>query len=265
MKEEQMVLTVLGCRGSMAMAGEDYQVYGGATSCYMIQADGETLFLDAGSGLIGAPVQLPRPPVILLSHLHLDHLLGLGMYPRLSQKGLETNILVPVREGEQAKDLLNTVYSPPYWPLSLESYAGNVIIQPLALPMRVGGMLVEGREGFHPGGCMMLKISFRGKTLVYMTDYEFGHIPDSELLSFLQNADLLMVDGQYSPEIYPFRKGFGHSTDEEGIRLMELCGARQLLVVHHDPQSTDRELARREKALNNGAVRYARDGMVIRI
>ena len=81
MDKNKMSVTVLGTRGSVTVSGRDREIFGGNTSCYMIRAGGETVFLDAGSGLISAPVELPRPPPILLRHLHIDHVLGLGMYP----------------------------------------------------------------------------------------------------------------------------------------------------------------------------------------
>ena len=55
MRETDFQLTVLGARGSMARDGQDCAEFGGDTSCYMLRAGEETLFLDAGSGLISAP------------------------------------------------------------------------------------------------------------------------------------------------------------------------------------------------------------------
>lgn len=73
-------MTVLGSRGSMAACRDDCSMYGGDTSCYMVRAGNETIFLDGGSGLASAPAVYPKAPVILLSHLHLDHIMGLGMF-----------------------------------------------------------------------------------------------------------------------------------------------------------------------------------------
>ena len=80
MKEHNMCLTVLGARGSLPVSDTKRSRFGGATSCYMVQAGSETIFLDGGTGLVSAPALSGKPPVILLSHLHLDHVIGLGMY-----------------------------------------------------------------------------------------------------------------------------------------------------------------------------------------
>ena len=265
MNDDGFELTVLGTRGSMAVSGPDYALFGGATSCYMIRAGQETIFLDGGSGLACAQADFPHPPVIFLSHLHLDHLMGLGMYSRLSARGKQTDIVVPVREGEDPAALLDGLYSPPYWPLKLTQYAGDVRIVPLRLPVSVGDVLVEGLLGRHPGDCEIFRISWRGRSLVYMTDYEPGELTEEEAVAFAKGTDWLLYDGQYTEQEYPRKKGFGHSTAEGGLRFMRECGAGHLLIIHHDPLSSDEELLRREASLGLPEIRYARQGEVIRI
>ena len=257
--ENGMSITVLGTRGSVTTGGRDREIFGGDTSCYMVRAGGETVFLDAGSGLISAPAELPRPPHILLSHLHIDHVLGLGMYPRLSQKGQETTIHVPVGPGEDPKELLDRLYSPPLWPLSLSDYAGTVRILPLTFPLRIGELTVEGLPGCHPGGSVIMKLTYAGRSIVYATDYEYEERSADHLEAFARGTDLLLFDGQYTEPELPARRGFGHSTAEKGLALMERSGARRLLLIHHDPRSTDDMLLAREAQLP-GRARYARKG-----
>lgn len=263
MHEPEFQLTVLGSRGSMAVGGAQYAAFGGSTSCYWIRAGEENIFLDAGNGLLHAPTDFPRTPVILLSHLHLDHILGLGMYPRFSAPGKETLLYVPVRQGENARALLDHLYSVPYWPLSLADYTGDLRILPLSFPLRVGEVQVDGIEGNHPGGCKAMRLRFRGKCMVYLSDYEHDAAQFPAMADFAQGADLLLYDGQFTPEAYAQKTGHGHSTAEAGIALMEKCGARRLLIVHHDPQSTDRILRARESQINREDVTFAREGMVI--
>ena len=150
MNENGMRLTVLGSRGSIPVSNAQQSRFGGATSCYMVEAAGETVFLDAGSGLLSAPTEFDKPPVILLSHLHLDHLLGLGMFPRLSESKAVTRLYLKAATGEEAKSCLAGVYAPPYWPLALTDYEGKLEIEPLKPSFRVGGILIECMEGCHP-------------------------------------------------------------------------------------------------------------------
>ena len=260
MWESDYKLKILGTRGSMAVDGKGYAMFGGATSCYQITAGEETVFLDAGTGLSGAQVQFPKTPVILLSHLHLDHILGLGMYPRLSTKGMNTRICVPTQNGEDPKDIINRLYSPPFWPVSLEKYAGDVLFEPLSLPMEIGKLRIEGMEGNHPGGCVIMKLIYEGKAIIYATDYEHEEKSFSELVEFSRGASLILYDGQYNTQEYEKKKGFGHSTAKKGMELLERSGAKRMLIIHHDTLNTDEFLLNLEAKLHNKDFSFARQG-----
>lgn len=262
---DQFRLKVLGTRGSMPVSGREYSIFGGSTSCYLVEAGEERIFLDAGSGLIHAPEDLPKPPTILLSHLHLDHILGLGVYPRLLREGFMTKLLVPVEAGKSPLDVLNAVYSPPYWPLSLTAYRGEVQLDQLTFPMQIGEVRVDGMPGNHPGGCMAIRLVYRGKSLVYLTDYEPEPASFQALSRFAEGTDLLLYDGQYSIEQYATRQGFGHSATDHALTMMRHSGAKRMLLVHHDPCSSDEILLDREKRLGLENVRYAREGETIEL
>jgi len=256
-------LTVLGTRGSMAVREHGREIFGGATSCYMVQAGDDCVILDAGSGLLAAPVSFRKPPLILLSHLHLDHVIGLGMYRRLSLQGEKTLIRLPAESDEEARALIDALYSPPYWPVKLSQYKGDMDIARAVYPMRHGCIQIDAIPGEHPGDCMILKASCGEKSLIYATDYEYTEKSFSALAEFARGADLLLYDGQYSEQELPQRMGFGHSTAEKGVELMERCGAKRLLLIHHDPQASDKVLLEREKKIAHANVRYAREGEVI--
>ena len=255
-----LCLKVLGTRGSMATNRSDQSIFGRATSCYMVEAGEETIFLDAGNGLLSAPVEFPRPPHILLSHLHLDHLIGLGMYPRLAKKGLETTIHIPVPRGKDPAKLLERVYSPPFWPVTLTSYAGDVRILPLSFPLQIGEVTVEGISGFHPGNSFIFKLSWRNKSIVYASDYEYEKTSFLRLIKLAKNADLVLYDGQYSSDELNTHRGFGHSSAEFALELLDRCGARFMWIVHHDPQRSDAELHAMAARINRNNVHFSREG-----
>ena len=78
---------VWGCRGSLAAPGPDTVRYGGNTSCVQVELEsGHQLVLDAGTGMRPLGVAMNRTDGreihILLTHLHLDHLQGLGFFRR---------------------------------------------------------------------------------------------------------------------------------------------------------------------------------------
>lgn len=264
MASSDFQVTVLGTRGSMAIGGGEFREFGGSTSCYMVRAGEETVFLDAGSGLVSAPAGYAKPPVILLSHLHLDHLIGLGMFPLLSQRGEQARLLVPFcADAEEACARIDRIFSPPYWPLKLGQLEAKLECCPLPERFQMGLLQVETMKGSHPGGCVVFKLRYAGKSLVYATDYEHGEEPDERLIAFARGADLLLYDGQFAEDEYQRKKGFGHSTAEQGLRIMEQAGIRRLLLIHHDPGSNDQILRQRENELPSAQASYAREGQLI--
>jgi len=265
MKEHNMCLTVLGARGSLPVSDTKRSQFGGATSCYMVQAGSETIFLDGGTGLVSAPALSGKPPVILLSHLHLDHVIGLGMYPRLSQDGTVTRLLFKADTEDEMRNQLQRLFSPPFWPIPLTEYRGTLLLEPLAPTLRIGDVTVESIEGRHPGGCLVFRLKYRDKCLVYATDCEPDDPFFSKLISYCDGADLLLYDGQFTVKDSVAKRGFGHSTAEKGVELMERCGAKRLLLIHHDPQASDEELLSRERQFNSEHIRYAREGEEIEI
>ena len=110
-----------------------------------------------------------------------------------------------------------------------------------------------------------MKLSFEGKTLVYATDQEPAETSFETLAAFAKDADLLMFDGQFTEEEADVRKGFGHSSPSKGIELMDACGAKQLLLIHHDPARTDAALEEMERRTGRSNVRFARAGETVRI
>ena len=95
--------------------------------------------------------------------------------------------------------------------------------------------------------------------------YEFEPASFSRLVELARGADLLLYDGQYTETEARRRNGFGHSSLKNGLELLARSGAKRLLLVHHDPHSTDARLLRRETRIGRKNVRYAREGEEIQI
>ena len=140
--KKSVQLTVLGPRGSMATGRKDCVLFGGDSSCYMVRAGDETVFLDAGSGLVTAPARYPKPPVILLSHLHLDHLIGLGMFPGFNEADQKARVYRPFcGDAGEAAARMARVYSPPFWPIELGQLKGEPELLPMPPVLRIGELL----------------------------------------------------------------------------------------------------------------------------
>ncbi|MCR5590149.1 MAG: MBL fold metallo-hydrolase [Lachnospiraceae bacterium] len=257
-----MKITVLGARGSIPVAGEDFDDYGGATSCVMVNAGGNTLFLDAGTGITAAS-SCEGNISILITHPHLDHLLGLPFFPHMMEKGRRIDIYATVKNGLGAKDQIMKLISEPLWPCTPSDYPADIVFHDLSLPQDIGGIKVSGIETGHPGGSTVFRLEHEGSSFVYATDYEHSDENDAELAKLCQGASLLFYDGQYTEEEYAHKKGYGHSTPAHGMNMAGACGVKTLRIVHHDPFHTDDQLTEMENEIKSENAGFARQGETI--
>ncbi|MBR2483911.1 MAG: MBL fold metallo-hydrolase [Oscillospiraceae bacterium] len=103
--EYKNTVTLLGTRGSMPCSGKEYLRYGGRTTCILVQLASETLLLDGGSGMAFLKAEsVPlRRLSILLTHAHVDHLLGLPMSPILAKKNVTVDLYAATRDGRSGE------------------------------------------------------------------------------------------------------------------------------------------------------------------
>jgi CheY-like chemotaxis protein len=81
------------------------------------------------------------------------------------------------------------------------------------------------------------------------------HEGDRRHARFMADADLVIHDAQYTPEEYPPKKNWGHSTYEYAVGLAAAAGVRKLALTHHDPTHSDAfltDLESRAKAAARG-------------
>jgi phosphoribosyl 1,2-cyclic phosphodiesterase len=91
--------------------------------------------------------------------------------------------------------------------------------------------------------------------------------PNENVLGLIAGADLVIYDSTYTDAELPARVGWGHSTWQEGLRLLRRAGARRLVVFHHDPDHDDEAMAAIERELageSDGNV-VAREGMQLEL
>ena len=80
-----------GTRGSYPQCGEEYQEFGGHTSCVSLQANGSLFIIDGGSGLGKLSTSIGDQKIkkahVFLSHLHMDHICGFPAFYPFWQQG----------------------------------------------------------------------------------------------------------------------------------------------------------------------------------
>ena len=263
-------VTVLGTRGSFPTTGCDFLKYGGNTSCFLVDMGEETVILDAGSGLVSLGTGVPLPDGrkhvhILLSHLHLDHIIGLFNFSLLHDPAAEICLYGEGYGGATLRSRLDDVLRPPYWPLGLDDFRARIEVREISPGVRLSledSVAVSTLRGNHPNNSLLYRLEGGGKTLVYALDCEIDEDTRAALTNFAQGADLLIWDATFAPgDLIP---GWGHSTWQEGLVLGDRAGVKRVLMTHYSQTYTDRYLSEQEElGKADGRCLFAREGMVI--
>jgi len=238
-----------GVRGSLPCPGPATKRYGGNTPCVEVRCGGRLLILDGGTGLRELGDALVQDGGIidadlLLTHCHYDHVIGIPFFapfflPQHRFRMWAGNLLPDF----QLKPVMQAMMSEPLFPIGIDSFkahidyrdfrAGETVIQDSDLTVRT--ILLD-----HPGGATGYRIDYRGRSVAYLTDNE-GRREDHDkaLVAFSKGADLIIYDTTYTEAEIDEKKGWGHSTWQDGMRLAVAAGAKTFCLFHHAPEHDD--------------------------
>ena len=171
-----MRLTVWGTRGSQPSPGPDTIRYGGNTSCVEIDVGPESrVFLDAGTGLRVAGNQLPdevRRVDLLLTHLHMDHIQGLGFFRPLFSEDFEVHIWGPGSATADLRLRLTRYMSPPLFPVRLTELPCDLHVHDLRHGIDVPGLAATSELVCHPGPTVGYRLADDRAAVAYLPDHE---------------------------------------------------------------------------------------------
>jgi phosphoribosyl 1,2-cyclic phosphodiesterase len=280
-----MQARVWGSRGSLAAPGPDTVRYGGNTSCVEVRPDrGPPLILDAGTGMRALGVLMEAEPIdelhILLTHLHLDHLQGLGFFRPLFRPGVDVHIWGPASPVQNLADRIAIYLSPPLFPVRLSDIPARLTFHdaPEEAAVTIGSVTVRAGKVAHQGPTVGYRIEEAGRSLAYLPDHEPSlggvRIADQPAdwvsgYDIARGVDVLFHDAQYGDDEYPRHIGWGHSCIEDVIAFTRKAGVDNLVLFHHDPYHNDDELeallelAKARCSDGRERVCLAREGMTI--
>jgi phosphoribosyl 1,2-cyclic phosphodiesterase len=252
-------LKVWGCRGSVPAPGGDTVKYGGNTSCVeVVLDDGETLVLDAGTGIRELGLDLVRRGTrrihLFLTHLHLDHLEGLRFFAPLWDDRVTVDIWGPRSPVVSLRDRILRAFSPPLFPLDFRDTRARISFHDLpGEPWCAEGLSLFADLVLHPGPTLGFRLETAGSAFAYLPDHEpvLAGIEGRSLDwisagALARDADLLFHDAQYLDGEYGERIGWGHSSVDDAVAFSRAVGARRLVLFHHDPERSDFALERLE-------------------
>ena len=250
-----MKVTFYGTRGSLPSPGPETTRYGGNTSCLTVSNEtGQTLIFDAGSGIrvAGQNLSIGTKRVdVLLTHLHMDHIQGLGFFGPLYTPGIEVHFWGPPSTTRSLRKRLARYLSPPLFPVRFREVPSKVTCHDLSTAgFEIGDFKLRAHLITHPGPTLGYRIEADGRSMAYLPDHEpqlgcRNGLPKAEWLSghsIAEGVDLLVHDAQYTEDEYRSRVGWGHCTPELAVRYAETVEAKRLLFFHHDPGRSDAQL-----------------------
>ena len=247
-----MLIRCYGARGSIPVSGKQFLKYGGDTTCLEIRTkNDEIIVVDAGSGIRRLGNRLKDEGRFefhfLMTHSHWDHILGFPFFKPLYDKRTLIHLMgCPLGQGDIYK-LIGKSMSAPFFPLTLQDLKARIIYTPECRP----GAVIDSIEIFsinlsHPNLGSGYKFVEDGKSFVFLTDNELaythrGGCSFEEYTEFSRGADLLIHDGEYTPEQYRFTKSWGHSTYLDASSLAIAAEVKRFGLFHHNQDRTDEE------------------------
>jgi phosphoribosyl 1,2-cyclic phosphodiesterase len=237
-------LKFLGVVGSSPVVCSKDRKYGSHTICSTLETGSEEIFVvDAGTGLIRLgnlyctmPIPESRRIHILLTHFHLDHVLGLPFFKPLFSPKAQITFYTPW-DTQETQTTLQELMGGRYFPVDFMDTASAKDFRQLPQGIsEVAGIRVSWCPLNHPQGSVAYRLEHRGRSWVLATDTEHPEDGEDERLTdFCRDADVLVYDAMYTPEEYTEKKGWGHSTWVQGARMAERAGIKSLFLSHLNP------------------------------
>jgi phosphoribosyl 1,2-cyclic phosphodiesterase len=227
-----------GTRGSLAKPGPSTARYGGNTSCIEVcSARGTLVVLDCGTGAHPLGQKLMSANLkgthghILISHTHWDHIQGLPFFAPLFVPGSQWEIYGPKGLGLSLRDALAGQMQYTYFPITLDQFGATIHYHDLVEgTLDIDDARLSAHYLNHPALTLGYRLEIDGAAIAYCCDHEpysrtlatgQGEITgqDRRYADFIEGADLLIHDAQYTAEEYPAKTGWGHSTVEYAVRI----------------------------------------------
>lgn len=274
-----------GTRGSIPTPGHRTRRYGGNTSCVSLHVGSALFVCDGGTGLrelgVAMADQISRGPIeahLFFSHTHWDHIQGFPFFMPAYSKKNRLYVYDATREDRVRQLLLGQMRSD-YFPVAFSDLGSQITSRALeADATLLDGVAVRHFEQIHPGRSFAYSFSFGGKKVVYATDSELDlgienrqasdrdpsllrRLPTA-LVRFVEDADLLIADGQYTDAEYPEKVGWGHARASTVVDLAVQAKVARVAIFHHDPMHSDEDV---DQIISDARARSHRHGSALQV
>ena len=181
---------------------------------------------------------------ILFSHMHWDHIQGFPFFDPLFNPKTKIDIYSPFPDFE--KNFKNQMKAP-FFPVDFEAVKDRVkfiTIQP-GKEFNIGNVKFNCCKMSHPGDSYAYSAVEDGKKFVYATDVELylnSSNYENEVKSVFGDADIAILDSQYTMKEAIDKIQWGHSPFSYAVDFAAQMGISKIFLFHHEPEHDDKKL-----------------------
>jgi phosphoribosyl 1,2-cyclic phosphodiesterase len=227
-----------------------FGVVGGNTSCVTVNPDdsAEVLIFDAGTGIreLGNVVSREKPKAtqyrLFFSHLHWDHIQGLPFFGPAYDPSVTMDFYALHQNLEST---LRGQMISPCFPVDMDSMGCKKNFHFMDKMVILDGAAISGKRMNHPGDSYSFMVNDGKHRFIYATDTELStadFLKNEENTRFFKNADLLVIDCQYTLGEAVEKYNWGHSAFSLAVDFAASWGIKHMVLFHHDPTYNDRKL-----------------------
>lgn len=218
------------------------------TSCYFLPEQG--ILLDAGTAAFRVPNLIQTPTLdVLLTHAHLDHIIGLTYLLGLEHEGKPVEVRVHAEE-KVIEAVQNSLFSKSFFPIQTVSE-----FIALSDDFELNGVRVRSMPLVHPGGSVGLRFDSDQKSMAYVTDTERL---EASALQLIQGVDLLLHESYFTDDQIEMAKLTGHSTSAQAAQIAAGQEVGKLVLIHQNPRTAGLSIeAFEEKLLTEAKQHFA--------
>lgn len=233
------------------------RIVGGDTTCVEVSNEaGQRLILDCGTGLRRLGYQMmkegygegDRDIHICLTHTHWDHIMAWQFFipGYIAGNRVHFHSTIP-----NLRERMRRNQHPEHFPLEFEDMQSerhfHLLSKKPTEKVEINGFQVSCLPLRHPGGSTGYRVEADGKVFVFATDVEISgedimEYQRGEHGGFFKDADLLVMDAQYTLEEAFMKFDWGHSSASICVNLAVAQNIRKLVLTHHEPAYEDGKL-----------------------
>jgi len=242
-----------GVRGTLPTPDRDRTRYGGHTTCSSLRlGPNDHIVIDAGTGLHGLGDRIMSGAGsgdvrvdLLLTHFHLDHVMGFPFFAPLYSPRAVVTIHAP-GDPRETRNALAGLMVGRYFPVDLEEAASRKEFREFEPGTLAGSVRVASCPLRHPQGSVAYRLEAGGVSIVLSTDTEHPEAGvDERLAAFAEGTTWLVYDAMYEPAEYEAgKKGWGHATWLAVTGLAAAARVGSLVLSHYNPDHTDADVDR---------------------